>query len=393
MEISVLQSSLHKALTTVKPFAGQSSYLPICETVKLSTENGNLRLDVTDLEKTCTVRIPAMIHQDGEVCANAKFFTSFIGTLKGERVDIKVTGQDDDPNMYITSGEHVDAAMACVKASEFPPLPYLAKSTFSVEFDPDSLLVGFNRLGLVMAQEESRPVLYGTNLELGPDGYTMVAADGFRLGVQTGQLSTPPDGDHSFILPRGTVLQVAKLLKSAEGQVGLDVGATCNGSVVVLFRVQTPVGDCEVFTQVVSGKFPNYDSLVPQAHDWKVKVKAESFKVAAESAGVYADAGSEVMRFWMDAPASDDGVAVAPVLQVSAETEEVGNAKRETACIEGEGLDGKPKIAFKASYVRDICKIMDGDVEFSGTTHSSPGVFAMPDDNFKLVVMPMFVQW
>ena len=51
MKVSLLQENFASALVSAKPFVGSSGTIPICGMVRLTTDQGMLRIDTTDLER------------------------------------------------------------------------------------------------------------------------------------------------------------------------------------------------------------------------------------------------------------------------------------------------------------------------------------------------------
>lgn len=408
MRVSVLQDNLNMALVSAKPFAGSSGAIPICTMVRLITDRGMLRVDTTDLEKGFSTWIGSMVDEEGGICVSHQKLNDFVRTLKSDRLDLEVGPVNAEEEPGIGGGDLVltirsadgetEAVLNGVAVEDFPLLTDVEfNNPAAVLFDPDQLGVNLRRVQWAAATDDSRPVLTGISLKLGPDGYELAAADGFRLACQTGNMIEPPERELPVVIPARTFTAVEKLLRTTEDPVRLNIDED-NG------RAQFEIGSYLVVTQMIASKFPNYEQLIPEDVVWKAQTDAKALKGAVESAAVYAVDGGNSIRFWTEQtpiPEEDrteDGPVTAGVIRVSARAEEVGYAKREARCTEVVGVDGDDKnigrIAFNSKYVSDVLKVVEGPLALSANNPTSPGLWTLPDDeSYKYVVMPMYVQW
>ena len=409
MKVSLLQENLARGLAPAKSFTNSGGTIPVCKMVRLTTDRGMLRIDTTDLEKGFSTWIGAMVEQEGGICVSHKKLNDFVRTLKSDRLDLEVGPANaeaeqggiggSDLILTIRSGEgDTEAVLNGVAVEDFPPLTDVEfNNPTAALFDPDQLGIDIRRVQWAAATDESRPVLTGISLKLGPDGYKLAAADGFRLACQASHLIDPLEEEVQVVIPARTFAAVEKLLKFTEDPVRLNIDQE-NG------RAQFEIGGYLVVTQTIATKFPDYEHLLPEDTVWKAQTDAKALKGAVESAAVYSVDGSNIIRFWTEQTPipeeerTEDGPAMAGVIRVSARTEEVGYAKREARCAEVVGVEGDDdnlgRIAFNSKYMSDLLKAVEGPLVLSAINPSSPGVWTLPEDeSYKYVVMPMYAQW
>ena len=389
MEVSVLQENLDRVLTMTKPFTPAKSYLPACQTVRLTAGGGSLTVEATDLEKSIKATIGAQVVSEGSICVNANSFKSFVSTLPSDRIDLRSKNGDELLALVIEAGDS-DATMAGIDSEELPSPAEIGESV-KVVFTAGELRKAFVRVSTALSKEETRPVLTGIHLVVDQDGYVFESADGFRLVRQTGPLVEGPEERYEAVVPGHTVLAMRGILRD------LDTTEP------VVLELEQPkktlrftMPGCSVTTMDVQGQYPNVEQLLPKSHDWSFEADGESIKAAVRSAAVYASAGVNIVRFSTAVEGDDPDVYT---LWVSATAEDIGDAKREVSGAATAGLVGADeslvgKIAFNAAFIKDMLTVVEGPVVMEATTPSSPAVWRIADDDtFRFVIMPMFVSW
>ena len=357
--------------------------LPVTQNVLLTTDGGMLRLSATNLEISMTTWVGAMVEEEGSVTVPARLLTEFVNSLGSDRIDIEM--EPDSRVLQIKSGRS-QANINGTDASEFPPIPTIEEAVVA-QVLPSALRTAIARVAFAAATEESRPVLTGVEVKLREGGFTMAAADGFRLAVQHGELLQSMPDEMSVIIPARTMNELQRLLGDNSDPV--DIMLTPQKG-QVMFRLQG--GDTvELVSQLLQGTFPNYDQLIPQGYTTRAILDLQETLRAARTAAIFARDGSNIIR--MHVQPNDGEEESGGRLLISARSEEVGDNEDVVDVAELEGEEGK--IAFNSRYLLDVLSVLErGRVAIETTTSSSPGVFKPTDsDDYVHVVMPMFVQW
>jgi DNA polymerase-3 subunit beta len=383
MKISCLQENLSRGLGVVGRAVASRATLPVTQNVLLAADQGMLRLSATNLEIAMTTWVGAMVEEEGSVTVPARLLTEFVTSLGSDRIDLEM-----DPGsrvLQIKSGRS-QANINGTDASEFPPIPTVEDAVMA-QAQPSALRTAITRVAFAAATEESRPVLTGVEVKLREGGFTMAAADGFRLAVHHGELSQPVPEEMSVIIPARTMTELQRLLGDRDEPV--DIMLTPQKG-QVMFRLQG--GDTvELVSQLLQGTFPNYDQLIPQGYTTRAILDLQQTLRAARTAAIFARDGSNIVR--MHVMPNGEGEEGGGRLLISARSEEVGDNEDVVDVAELEGEEGK--IAFNSRYLLDVLSVLErGRVAIETTTSSSPGVFKPTDsDDYVHVVMPMFVQW
>jgi DNA polymerase-3 subunit beta len=383
MKISCMQENLSRGLAVVGRAVASRATLPVTQNVLLSAENGMLRMSATNLEIAMTTWIGAMVEEEGSVTVPARLLTDYVNSLGTDRIDIEM--ELGSRQLHLKSGRS-QTNINGTDASEFPPIPTVEDAVVA-QVQPSALRTAITRVAFAAATEESRPVLTGVEVKLNEGGFTMAAADGFRLAVQHGELVQSIPEEMSVIIPARTMTELQRLL--SDNSEPVDIMLTPQKG-QVMFRLQG--GDTvELVSQLLQGTFPNYDQLIPQGYTTRAILDLQETLRATRTAAIFARDGSNIVR--MHVMPSEEGEEGGGKLLISARSEEVGDNEDVVDVAELEGEEGK--IAFNSRYLLDVLQVLErGRVAIETTTSSSPGVFKATDsDDYVHVVMPMFVQW
>ena len=377
MQVTCLRENLSRGLANISRAVAARATLPVTQTVRLEGDNGQLKLTATTTEISISTWIGAQIEGGGSVTVPARMLNDFVNSLPGQTVQI---GFQTDPVGVEITCDKFAATINGIAAEEFPPIP-VVEGGASVTIPADAFRGALERVVFAAATDDSRPVLTGVKVELAGDEFTLAAADGFRLAVESGKLGASVSEEVGVIVPAKTLAEVERLLGDGSSSVELTLDASGRSA---KFRLETS----EVVTSLVQGTFPDYEKLMPTSHGTKATIDLSGMVQATRAASIFARDGSGIIRVIVN-PGSD---GEAGSVKIISSAEEVGSNENELdALVEGE----ESKVAFNSKFLMDVLNVMSGDdVDIETTTPSSPGVFrSAKHEGYTHVVMPMFVQW
>jgi len=377
MQVTCLRENLSRGLANVSRAVAARATLPVTQNVLLEGDNGQLKITATNTEISICTWIGASIEGEGTVTVPARMFTDFVNSLPGQTVEIEF---QTDPVGVVVTCDKFNGTINGISSEEFPPIPTVDGGA-SVTIPADTFRGALERVVFAAATDDSRPVLTGVKVELSGDQFTLAAADGFRLAVESGKLGASVDDEVGVIIPAKTLAEVERLLGDGSSSVELSIDANGRSA---KFRLDTS----EVVTALVQGTFPDYEKLIPTSYGTKATVDLSGMVQATRAASIFARDGSGIIRVVVSPGESDGGGAV----KIISRAEEVGsNENVLDAQVEGE----ETKVAFNSKFLMDVLNVMNGDdVDLETTTPSSPGVFrSAKHEGYTHVVMPMFVQW
>ncbi|MCH7972035.1 MAG: DNA polymerase III subunit beta [Chloroflexi bacterium] len=377
MQVTCLRENLSRGLANISRAVAARATLPVTQNVLLEGDNGQLKLTATNTEISITTWIGAQIEGEGSVTVPARMLNDFVNSLPGQTVQIDF--QTDPVGVHITCDKFT-ATINGIAAEEFPPIPTVEGGA-SVTIPADAFRGALERVVFAAATDDSRPVLTGVKVELAEDSFTLAAADGFRLAVETGKLGASVSEEVGVIVPAKTLAEVERLLGDGSSSVELSVDANGRSA---KFKLDTS----EIVTALVQGTFPDYEKLIPTSYGTKATIDLASMLQATRAASIFARDGSGIIRVIVN-PGNGDAPGSVKIIS---RAEEVGSNENELdASVEGE----ESKVAFNSKFLMDVLNVLSGDdVDIETTTPSSPGVFrSAKHEGYTHVVMPMFVQW
>jgi DNA polymerase III subunit beta len=219
-----------------------------------------------------------------------------------------------------------------------------------------------------MAQQDIRYYLNGMLLVIDTGSLQAVATDGHRLSWASLAIA----GDFTraeVILPRKTVLELAKLLEDNDTPVTIDILAN---------QARFRFGNVELVSKVVDGKFPDYNRVIPTGHGKRIELDRVTLLSALQRAAILSNEKFRGVRLVLA-----DGQ-----LRIICTNSEQEEAEEELPVdYAGESLD----IGFNITYLLDVLSNIGTDNVYIafGDANSSALVTLPERDDYKYVVMPM----
>ncbi len=373
MKVSVTQQNLAHGLNIVSRAVAARTTLPVLSNILLATDEGRLRLSATNLELGITCWIGAKVEEEGSFTVPARTFIDLVNTLPNESLNLELNSRTQSMEVHSTAST---AEVKGIDAQEFPPMP-VPDVDNSVQLNVADFKEMIQQVVFAASADEARPVLMGAQINLADNELMMAAADGFRISVKRAPLSTPVATPVSIIVPARALSELARVAVDGEQSITMSVPA---GRGQVVFTLK----DVEVASQLIEGKFPDCNQIIPKTYKTRTILSTQAFLSACKRAEVFAREGSNVVRLNLK-PAGEN---MGSVVEISAMTEETGKSEEGIeATIEGANL----LIAFNVRFLREVLEVIrTPNVALETTAPNTPGVVKpVTDDSFVHVIMPM----
>ncbi len=376
MRVSVLQENLARGLSIVNRAIGSRPTLPVLANVLISTEDTRLKLAATNLELGITTWIGAKVEEEGSITLPARTILDLVNTLSPERVDMELDERTNTLNVKCGSTK---ANIKGIDANEFPAVPSSEAET-GIAIPAEAFQDMIKHVVFAAATEDNRPILTGILVKLEGNTFTMAAADGYRLAVRVTELETAVPEAMSLIVPAKTLAELSRIIGGSDANVYISIPP---GRSQVMFHWDS----VDVVSQLIEGKFPDYEQIIPKSHTTSIQIYTGEFLRACKRAEIFARDAANTSRVRVTPGESN---LVPGQLYVTAQSQEKGdNEGLLDASVDGPGIE----VSFNVRYLIDVLTVIDEDqvvMETNGS--SSPGVF-MPigRKDFIYVVMPMSV--
>jgi len=377
VKITCKQQDLSRGLTAVSHAVSSRSTLPILSNILLATDQGRLKLAATNLEIGINCWVDAQIHEEGTTTVPAKLLTDLVSSLPQAPVDISVA---EDTNLLTIKSSGSITNIKGMDASEFPLIPSAEGGEPPVLLDAVLLKEMIAEVAFAAADDDSRPVFTGVQVQVNEEKITFAAADAFRLAVRVAPL---PGDDHprgDILVPARTLTELARILP-AEGPVEMIV--TPNRSQVLFHTPQL-----DLVSRLIDGTFPNFRQIIPKEHATRAVVETKRFAEDVKRAALFARDSSNITRVKIN-PGEHDGLEPGSVT-IEATAEDLGdNTSTLNAAVDGPEL----QIIFNVKYLADVLAVIGTpEVALEANGATKPGVIKpVGASDYTYVIMPMHI--
>lgn len=373
LNITARQEHLSHALHVAGRAVAVRSPLPITTNILLATEDGRLKIAATNLDIAITTWIEAAIEDDGGIALPAKLLTEFVDTLPAEPVDLAV--KQGSHAAHLRAGRF-EANIRGLASDDFPAIPTATEQP-AASMAPALLKEMIDQVAFAAAADDTRPMLTGALATFSGTELTLVATDGFRMAIRSGELEGPASGDFSVIIPARTLSDLARILP--DGDTPVEISVTPNRNQVV-FRAP----DLHVVSRLLEGQFPNYRQIIPTKFATKVVMNTGELLKAAKIASFFSRDNSNAITLDIQ-PGGEAGVGSVVVAGGAAE---LGDDRGELdAVVTGAGM----RMQFNSRYISDVLGAVQSQqvgMEISGP--NSAAIFRPIDAaDYTHMVMPM----
>ena len=219
MWVTCLQENFSRGLATVSRAVASRATLPVTQNVLLQADGNRLKITATNLEIAISTWIGAQIEGEGAVTIPARTLADFVNLLPRQKVEIDLT---TDPWGINLKCANFTANLNGTNPEDFPPIPTVVDGA-TASIPADNLRGSLERVVFAAATDDSRPVLTGVKMDIAGSEYTIAAADGFRLAVESGNLAEESDAEIGVIVPSRTLNEILRLLGDQTSNVEIRV--------------------------------------------------------------------------------------------------------------------------------------------------------------------------
>ena len=224
-----------------------------------------------------------------------------------------------------------------------------------------------------ISNDENRPIYNGALLKVEDNILTIVAIDGFRLSLRK-NLSNKEINNFKCIIPGKVLSELLKVLTDEENE-NVKIGVNKNQA---LFEI----GQTIIISRIIEGEFLNYNSIIPESNETKIKLRTKNLLDSFERVSLFAKENKEKdKKSPVKMQIGIDGV----VLSCYSDN---GDAKEIlSAVVEGKDIE----IGFNPRYVIEALKAIEDEeiiVEFNSSI--SPVIIKpVVSNEFIYVVLPI----
>lgn len=288
MRFTLSSTALSSKLSALSRVINSKNSLPILSDFVFEIENNILHLTASDSENMMKTTME-LIDSDG----NGTFAVGnhdLLEAVKGfseQPITFDVNLQENIAKISYQNGMF---SLPVESADEFPKAQEIGHGAHTITISNGLLADNINRSLFATAQDELRPVMNGIYFDLKSDCLSIVASDGHKL-VRNNVLTIKSDTPASFILPK----KPATLLKNLLGKDGGDMTIRFDER-----NAEINYGDGIITCRLIEGRYPNYNSVIPQSNPNQITVDRASLLSALRRVQPFANGSSNLIRFHIE---------------------------------------------------------------------------------------------
>ena len=321
-------SALARVINSKNPIAILSSFV-------FRTEDDTLYLIASDGENWLSTSMElAECDTNDSFAIDNHYILDAVKGFPEQPLTFEVNLNDNTAKVTYLNGHF---SLPVEQADSFPEPQGVDDNANEIVIKSNILAENINRSLFATAQEELRPVMNGIYFDATQECLTIVASDGHKL-VRNRVFTIKVEKPAAFILPKKPAGLLKNMLAKDESDVVIRFD---NRNAQLLF------GDNTIFCRLIEGRYPNYNSVIPQNNTNEIIVDREGLLSAIKRVQPFSNDASNLIRFHVDGG----------ILQLDAEDFDFNKTATERLACEYNGR--AMSIGFKGSAFVEVLSNFD----------------------------------
>ncbi|MBI4834391.1 MAG: DNA polymerase III subunit beta [Planctomycetes bacterium] len=369
MKVVCKRNDLLDAFSMVNVVIPTRSTVPVLQNINLTAEGSSLYIIGTDLEVGIKVEIKAEVKDKGSLLIP----TMRLGALLRETADenIKIETRNNIASITTKEGEYKLVGPDPVDYPEFPAFD----SAKAFDMEPKGVREMIHKTIFATSAEITRYALTGILVEIRKKEIRMVGSDGKRLAFIKHRSEQSVEQDKKVIVPSKGMMLLERVIRDDHK---LKIAIDDTLIKICLSPAKEKHPETIIFSRLVDGAFPDYESIIPTDGNKVLEMKSEDLHSALRRATVVTTDKFKATKFIL----KDNK------LSLLSKTQEVGEAKVEVeAKYKGEPFE----IVFNPDFFIDALRVLgEGNLAIEFKEKTSPAVFKWGKD-YVYLVMPLTI--
>lgn len=361
MKLQVTQENLNRALSAVARVANTRGTLPILANVLIKTSNNRLSISATNLDIAITQYIGAKVSDEGSITVPARLMQDFVNSLPGGVIELDL----QESKLHVTTDQYKSVVNG-IMADDFPVMPAI-ESDESWSIKSDLFKKALQQVVFAASSDETRPVLTGVLLQTTDGKLYMAATDSYRLTEK--ELGAYKQ-EINLLIPASALHDLLRVIGDDDSEIKVT-----HDEQQALFQV----GDVELVTRLVDGKYPDYRKLIPADFSTQATLKRNDMVNVTKVSSLFARESAGSVTIEVDEESKQ--------LSIRSVASQLGE---NTATAEA-NVKGTGSITLNSRYILDALGVLSGDeVAFSFNGKLEPTMLHDPaNDDYHHIIMPL----
>lgn len=373
MNFTVSSSLLSSRLQAISRVLNSKNPIAILDCILFELQGNVLTLTASDPDNTFNTSFEVVeCSEDFTFAISAKILIDSLKEISEQPVRFEVNKDTLEVTIYYLNGKY---SLVAHNGNEYPAAAVLGENAVKISAAASVLSGGISRsIFASAADDDVRRMMSGVYFDFTPESITLVASDGHKL-VRFRDYSVTGAEKSAFILPK----KPANLLKNILGKDEQEeVGVEFDGRFVIF-----TLGEYKLVSRLYDGRYPNYNSVIPQNNPHKLTVDRAAFISALRRVAIFSSQASLIKLHLENNK-----------IVISAQDTDFSTSAEESITCNYEGAS--MNIGFRASFLIDILNNLPGQdvvIELADPSRAGVIVPAEQDDKQELLMllMPMML--
>ena len=372
MKFIVSSTALFSHLQAISRVINSKNSLPILDCFLIELQDGTLSMTASDNETTLSTSIEVSDYEeDGRFAVSSKTLLEALKEIPEQPLSFQINSSNLEITVQYQNGKY---SLMGQSADEYPQASELNEGAVQVVMGADILTTGINRSLFATADDELRPVMNGIYFDITTEDITLVASDGHKL-VRNKTYAAHGEEKAAFILPKKPANLLKNLLPKEQGDV--QIGFDDRNATFTLENYR-------MVCRLIEGRYPNYNSVIPQNNPHKAIIDRASFISALRRVSVFSSQASSLIKLSL----SEN------IMKISAQDIDFSTSAEESLICQYDG--NAMSIGFKSSFLIDILNnIASQNVIIELADPSRAGVVVPEEqeenEDLLMLLMPMML--
>jgi DNA polymerase-3 subunit beta len=354
MKFDVSSTALLSRLQSISKVIASKNTLPILDSFLFRLEDNKLTIVASDVETRLITSVDVINSQgSGFFAISAKMLLEPLKKLPEQPLTFDINDDNMEIFIYFENGKYNFIGQ---NGDTYPQQKPLNEDAITLTMESQVLLNGISRTLFATAEDELRPVMNGVYFDIQTDNITFVASDGHKL-VRLRNNAVKSEGRASFILPKKPAFLLKTLLAKTSDPVKVQFDEN---------NAYVTTENFEMVCRLIEGRYPNYNSVIPEDNPNDVTIERASFNSVLERVVVFSNQASNLIKLQLT-----QNMAI-----VSAQDIDFSTSAEEKKVCQYIGMD--LAIGFKATFL----------IEILGNINSEEVVMKLADPSRACVIVP-----
>ena len=356
MKFRCRRDRLHRAVQTIAGVADPRSIKPVLQDICFRVMGNAVELSATDLEVGMKHTLDDVeVENEGSVLVSAQAIAAILRESPDETLELEA----DERTCHVRGSDSWFRLLA-ESVDEFPDIPGFPEGD-ALTVDGIVLREMLQKTRFAVATVRSTYALNGAlwSMEEGKKDIEMVGADGRRLARIRRKAATAAVESARVIIPIKALMQLESMSSIEEPVAAGDEEspeAEATGDTRVYIRIEerrllAKAGNTVLAAQLVEGRYPDYQDIIPTDCDKKIAFVRDALLSAVRRAALMADRERRSVVFHF---------SVGKVV-IEGEEARSGEAKVELP-LEYDGAD--TRIVFNPDFITDMLRVTNEESVF-----------------------------